>query len=157
MRSARLVDCGIWRDRRLGLLDKRGQRGLVGALRNDRSVEGDADDTAFALLGADNATLKGVLADGIERHAPAVHTPAVHVHGLKLACDARVEDLLGNGGRHAVAIVDDNKVAAGTVAGAGHKHMMGMSVARVAHHLADGVLDVLDVLFCLATLGLRYL
>ena len=86
-----------------------------------------------------------------------MHTPAVHVHGLELACDARVKDLLGNGGRHAVTVVDDDQVASGAVTGARHKHMLGMGVAGVTHHLADGVLNVLDVLFCLATLSLRYL
>ena len=86
-----------------------------------------------------------------------MHTPAVHVHGLELACNARVKDLLGNGRRHAIAVVDDDQVAASTVTGARHKHMLGMGVAGVTHHLANGVLNVLDVLFCLATLSLRYL
>lgn len=84
-----------------------------------------------------------------------MHTPAIHVHRLKLARDARLKDFLGYGGGDTVAVIDDKKAAKAALARACNKNMGRMGVAGIANHLADRILNILDVVLGLTALSLR--
>ena len=81
-------------------------------------------------------------------------TPLVHMHGVELGGDARLEYALVHGGGHSVAVVDHDDPATLPLARDGHEDALRMGVTRVAQHLYDDVLGGTDIVSRLATLRL---
>lgn len=131
-----------------------GPRRLIGPLGQRIGVGGHANRRSHVRSRGDNLGRKGVLANREKRHASTVNTPPVHFHGLKLGGHACIEDALAHVIGNAGAIVEEEEGADTLLFHSGDVDGFGAGIAGVAKHLDDNVLDVLDIVLGLTTLGL---
>ena len=81
-----------------------------------------------------------------------MHTPLIHFHGFKFRGDARIEDALPHVLRDTGPIVKKKQRPNAVLFSCGEKNAARARVASVAQHFDNDVLDMLDVVLCLATL-----
>ena len=140
----------------LFVLGRLGPGGLIGALGQHIGIGDDGKDGAEALARCDNAGGLAVLADGEQGHTTAVNTPSVHMHGLELGGDARLEDVLLHIYGNTAPVVDDDQGAVRIGLAYRKEDVARAGIAGVAQKLDNDVLDMLDIVPCLATLSLGH-
>jgi len=84
-----------------------------------------------------------------------VDAPSIHHHRLKLGGHAGLEDALLHALRNADPVIDHGEQTRVPIACRGDEDPLGMSVACIAQHLDDDILEGTDVVLCLPTLSLR--
>ena len=83
-----------------------------------------------------------------------MNAPPVHLQRVELRGDACIEDTLEHILRNAVAVIEDEEGANTLLFRSGYIDLCRMSIAGIAKHLDNDVLDMLDVVLCLTSLGL---
>ena len=129
--------------------------GLVGALAKSVGSDAHLKDRAKINIRRDNACLVGVLLNREQCHASTVNAPAIHLHALELGGNAGIEDALLHILRHARPVIQKDERTDAIFLGRGEIDLVGAGITSVAQHFDDNILDMLDVVLCLAPLGLR--
>ena len=91
----------------------------------------------------------------IENNATTVNAPTVHLHALELGGNAGIEDSLLHILRNARTVIQKDKRADAIFLGRGEIDLVGAGISSIAEHFYDDILDILNVVFCLAPLSLR--
>ena len=84
-----------------------------------------------------------------------MYAPTVHLHALELRRDAGIEDTLLHIQRNTRTIVQEDERADAILFGRGEIDLVGAGITSITQHLDNNVLDMLNVVLCLAPLGLR--
>ena len=84
-----------------------------------------------------------------------MNAPAIHLHALELGGNAGIEDALLHILRHARPVIQKDERTDAIFLGRGEIDLVGAGITSVAQHFDDNILDMLDVVLCLAPLGLR--
>lgn len=124
--------------------------GLVGALAKAVGSDAHLKDRAKVNIRRDNACLVGVLLNREQRHASTVNAPTIHLHTLELGGNAGIEDALLHILRHARAVIQKDERTNAIFLGRGEIDLVGAGITSVAQHFDDNILDMLDVVLCLA-------
>ena len=83
-----------------------------------------------------------------------MHTPSIHLHGLKFRGDASVKNTLVKIGRHAGAVIEEKEGANTLLLLRSDIDFIRTRITGVAQHLNDDIFDVLDIMLCLTSFSL---
>ena len=129
--------------------------GLIGALAKAVGSDAHLKDRAKVNIRRDNARLVGVLLNREQCHASTVNTPTVHLHALKLGSNAGIEDALLHILRHTRAVIQKDERTDTIFLGRSEIDLVGAGITSVAQHFDDNILDMLNVVLCLAPFSFR--
>ena len=131
-------------------------RRLVSAFGQRIGIDRHAKGGSELEARCDHLGAQGVLTDRKERHAAPVDSPSVHLHGLQFGGDARIENALAHLLGHTGAVIDEEEGANTLLLARRDVYRTGARIAGISQHLDDDVLDLLDIVLGLTSLGLGH-
>ena len=128
---------------------------LIGALAEAVGSDAHLNRRAKIDTRCDHTGLISVLLNREQCHSATMYAPTVHLHALELRRDAGIEDTLLHIQRNTRTIVQEDERADAILFGRGEIDLVGAGITSITQHLDNNVLDMLNVVLCLAPLGLR--